>query len=444
MDRRIAMTGGAISTTGRRPTTRPCHLARGGTQPASRRCALPVLRRSTTAPHTLVRTLAATVGVAMLILACTSLRADAGPAGASGPAPGAMPSAVIDALGADDPRDVERAVASIVQLPAPHADPDVLFAAARACEDKLLDPGRAVAIYERIIADHPTARVATAAARRVAVLRALIGPRGGGATSAAELARLVARADHQPPSDVVRDAERLADAAWPGAPAAALWLAGWLRRSGRLAEAQAHYATVVARWPQAPEAQAALHGGVGCALEAHAWSLAETLANRLPAADDAERAARDDLLAAAARGRRRDRWYVAAWLAVFGVFAVLLGSLVEAMRRSPRGKRWSVLRPPIEAMFFAPVAVVLIGVAVTAHRLIAPAVATIAGGGLALTWVSGATLERLRAEGRPRRLRGIAHAIACAAGVAALAYIALTRDHLLDLLIETVRLGPES
>ncbi len=409
-----------------------------------------------------MRTLAVIVGlVGVAILAGAEPRAGATPTGTSAPGsmpdavpsampdavpsakPSARPSVLIDALGADDPRDVERAVAGIVQLPAPQADPDVLFAAARACEDKLLDPGRAVAIYERIVAEHPAARVATAATRRIAALRVLIGPHDEGAPFAAEFAQLVARADRQPAGDVIRDAERLATTAWPGAPAVALWLASWLRRSGRLAEAQAHYATVVARWPQTPEAQVALREGAGCALEAHAWSLAETLANRLPVTDDVERSARDDLLAAAAQGRRRDRWYVLARFAVLGVFAALLGSLAEATRQSPRGQRWSVLRPPIEAVFFAPVATVLIGVAFTAHRLIAPAVATIAGGGLVLTWLSGATLERLRAAGQPRRLRGVTHAVACVVGVAALAYIALTRDHLLDLLIETVRFGPE-
>jgi tetratricopeptide (TPR) repeat protein len=351
--------------------------------------------------------------------------------------------ALLDGLGASDLRDVERAVAAIQQQPAAESDPDVLFAAGRACEDKLLDPERAVALYDRVIAEHPTARVATAALRRAAPLRAQIGPHGETAALAAELARLTARADAQPAAAVIREAERLTAVAWPGAPAAALWLADWLRRAGRIDDAQAHYAMIVARWPTLPEAQAALRGGAGCALEAHDWSLAETLANRLPAADPTDRAVRDDFLTAVARGRRRDRWYVLAWLAIAAAAGALAGSLVEAILRSPPGTRWSALRPPIEILLLGPVAAVLIGIAFTAHRLFAPAVASIAGGGLVLAWLSGAALERLRARGRSRRLRGIAHVLICLVGVAALGYVALDRDNLLDMLIETGRFGPE-
>lgn len=374
--------------------------------------------------------------------------AEAAPAGASAAAPSAAPSrlsrdALLDALGTDDLHDLERTVTAILQLPASSSDPDVLFAAGRACEDKLLDPGRAALLYDRVVAEHPTARVAIVATRHAAALRAQIGPHGETAALAAELAQLIARADAQPADAVQNRAERLAAAAWPGAPAAALWLAEWLRRSGKLADAQAHYAVVAARWPQAPEARAALRGGAGCALEAHDWSLAETLASRLPATDAADRNTRDELLAAAGRGRRRARWYVAAWFAIAAAFAALLASLVEAVLRSPPGTRRSALRPPIEVMFLGPVALVLLGVAFTAHRLIAPAVATISLGGIALAWLSGATLEQLRARGRSRRLRSIAHVVACLAGVAALGYVALTHDGLIDMLVETVRFGPE-
>jgi hypothetical protein len=373
---------------------------------------------------------AAALAVAALAALCATSRAGA-------------PATLIDGVGSKDPAQVERAVAAIEGIAAPGADPDALFAAARACEDKLLDPGRAVALYERIVVEHGAARVATLAARRVAALRALVGPRGESAAEAAELARLIATADASPPEPVIERGKRLAAAAWPGAPAAALWLAEWLRRTHRLAEAQAQYAAVVARWPESAQAEAALRGGAGCAIEARAWSLAEELARRLPVADAAQREVRDDLLAAAARGRRRARLYAAAWVAIAAALAALLGSLVEAIARRPRGARRAALRPPIEVVFLAPVALVMIGVAFTTHRLIAPAVAAISAGGLALSWLSGAALEALRASGRAHRLRSVAHVAVCLVGIAALAYIALMRGALLDTVIETVRFGPE-
>jgi hypothetical protein len=380
--------------------------------------------------------------VVLAVLAVLALGAAAAPAAGAPPGgPAAERAAVLDALSSADRGRIEGAVAAVA---APgDADPDVLFAAARACEDKLDDPGRAVALYDRITGDHPSARVAAAAARRAAALRALIGPHGETAALARDLAQLIAHADAAPAGDVIRRGDQLAGAAWPGAPRAALWLADWLRRSGRFTDAGARYAAIVARWPAAPEAREALRGGAGCALDAHDWALAETLAAQLSAVEPADRIVRDDLLAAAARGRRRARWYLAARLAIAAALAGLLGSLAEATLRSPPGTRRAALRPPIEIAYLAPVAAVLVGVAFTAHRLIAPAVAMISAGGVALTWLSGATLEQLRTRGRPRRLRAACHVVACLAGVAALAYIALVRDNLLEALIETVRFGPE-
>jgi len=363
------------------------------------------------------------------------------PVGHAAPRDAAPRDAVLEALSSGDRGRIEQAVAVIGD--ARDADPDVLFAAARACEDKLEDPGGALALYDRITGEHPSARVATAAARRAAVLRELVGPHGETAAMARELAQLIARADAEPAEAVVRSGDRLAEAAWPGAPRAALWLADWLRRSGRPGDAAARYEAVVARWPERPEAREALRGGAGCALDEHDWSRAEVLAARLPAVEPADRGIRDELLAAAARGRRRDRWYVAAWLGLAGALVALLGSLIEAVLRSPPGTRRAGLRPPIEVAYLGPVAAVLIGVAVTAHRLIAPAVAMISIGGVALSWVSGAALEQLRSTGRGRRLRSVGHIVACLAGVAALAYIALTRDNLVDALVETVRFGPD-
>ena len=184
------------------------------------------------------------VGIVVAASLCDARPATAGPQTAtsapapasSAPAPGARPSPPsIDALGAPDRRDVERAVAAITDHAA-KPDAELLFAAARACEDKLDDPGRAAAIYKRIVAAFPDARVALPAARRLDALRPRLGAHGETAGLAAELAQLIARADELPaPAVLVRGAQ-LADGAWAGAPDAALWLASWLRRTGRLVE----------------------------------------------------------------------------------------------------------------------------------------------------------------------------------------------------------------
>jgi hypothetical protein len=101
------------------------------------------------------------------------------------------------------------------------------------------------------------------------------------------------------------------------------------------------------------------------------------------------------------------------------------------------------VRPPIEVLFLAPVAAVLVGVALTTHVLIAPAVAILVVGGLGLAWLSGAALETARARGRSVQTRIAVHVLASLLTVLALFYVAITRDDLLDMVIETVKFGPE-
>ena len=347
-------------------------------------------------------------------------------------------------LGSPDRVVVERAIAAIEALPSAPDSNDLantLFRAARACEDTLTDPKRALGLYERIARDHRTSRITTAAERRLGVLRAQLGGSNEHAANAADLARLVAEADTMPAADVERRASALIAAAWPGAPDAGLWLAEWLRRNGRFADAQARYAEVVARWPNTPRAQLAIRGGAGNALDAHDWDRAELLATQLPSVEEADRVVRDDLLLLAARGRQIDHWYVRAWIVALLGLLGLTGSLIEATRRG--GYQRPRLRPPIEVLFLAPVAAVMVGVALTTHQLIAPAVVILSVGGLLFAWISGVTLDTLRARGREVRNRALLHVAICFFAVVALLYVALVRDNLLEMVIETVRFGPE-
>ncbi len=145
---------------------------------------------------------------------------------------------------------------------------------------------------------------------------------------------------------------------------------------------------------------------------------------------------------AARHGRGLGRLDLVAAIALALVVLALVGSLLEAAARG--GWRRPRLTPPVELWFAAPIALVLAGVAATAHRLIAPAVVRISLVGLGVAWISGAGLALLRARGRATRLRSIAHVAACTLAIAAVAYLSLVHEGLLDLLVETVRFGPES
>jgi len=358
----------------------------------------------------------------------------------AGPA-GAGPS---DQLATDDPRAL---AAALTEIEHGTADGPTLYAAGRACEDRLLDPARALALYDRLLREDPDASVATAAEHHAARLRAQIA--GGHAREAQDFARLVAEADRLPYATVVQRGDALATAAWPGAPEATLWLAEWIRRSAiatstpaRFGDADARYARLLATWPASPEAMRAASGRAGAAIDARDWDRARALIDALPATTAEDHVVRDDLHAALARGLARARFATAAWLALVLAFALLVASLVEAALRG--GARWPSLKPPFEVWFLGPVALVLAGAAFTAHQAIAPAVVRIALTGIALAWLSGATLELVRARDRPWKARAVGHVVVCAIGVVAVAYLALTSGGLIDLLAETVRFGPES
>jgi hypothetical protein len=344
----------------------------------------------------------------------------------------ALVLSVVAQLAAQDPVQVDAAVRGIEA----GGKPDELLAAGRACEERLAEPARALVLYERVLAEAPDDRAAVAAGRRARELRAELGEHGEHAAEATALAQLVAHAGTLTPRDVETRADALAAAAWPGAPAAALWLAQW---EPRCEDARPRFEAIVARWPRSAEAPSALRGAATCALAAHAWADAGALAAQLPDGDPAMRDVRRDLQRAAARGRLRDRLSAAAWF----VLAAVLAGLGAGLARATRGRSWRArLRPPIEAVYAAPVVAAVIATAVIAQPLIAPAVALVSGGGYVLAWLSGAALAARRAAGHATRARSLAHAAACTVAVLALAYLAITRAGLVDPLLDTLRFGP--
>lgn len=94
-------------------------------------------------------------------------------------------------------------------------------------------------------------------------------------------------------------------------------------------------------------------------------------------------------------------------------------------------------------MFFAPIAVVLAIVAATGNPLVARAVRAIAIVGAAVGWISGALLDTERARhGRIGARRAAVHAALAAVAVIAATYLAIDKDRMIDLVVETWKNGP--
>ena len=161
----------------------------------------------------------------------------------------------------------------------------------------------------------------------------------------------------------------------------------------------------------------------------------------LTAARDAIGSIRDPALARQLRAavdrakwRRATRWSVAAVLIAIALAAAI------ALRRSCgswRSVAKRLVRPPPEVLFLAPIAAVFVAVAQSGNPLVARAVLAIAVTGTIVAWISGAILT-----GKRGRLGLVLHGLLAAAAVACAAYLAIDRDRMIDLIVETWHGGP--
>jgi hypothetical protein len=379
---------------------------------------------------------AVAVALAGLALAATaaSARADALSRG------GAALAAAVDRAESCARADVDAMLAALPGAETTSAAADALFTVARACETSGGDPSIALELYQRILRDHPDERAAVGANIRAPALVALIGPGGEGADAARRFAAMRAATTGTPDAKTLAEADALARASWPGAGEAALWRADRLRELARHGEAGAGYDDVVARFPGTPWARRAAEGGAAMAIARNKFADARARIAALPGEDPADAAVKEDLTEQLDNRELRIGWYHRAWFILAGVMALLLGSLLHATRSVKAALR--ALRPPSEVLFAAPIALVLIAMSLTSNSMIGPAVTIICLGGISVAWLSGAALVAGRDLPRPG-LRALAHGTLALLGVLSVAYIAIMRTDLLEMLIETVQFGPE-
>jgi hypothetical protein len=140
---------------------------------------------------------------------------------------------------------------------------------------------------------------------------------------------------------------------------------------------------------------------------------------------------RDQLAQDLSRAEWRARLRLVSWIALAVIALATIVALVRA-----RASWRALVRPPIEVLYGAPIALVLIGVAATGNPLVGRAVRVIAIAGLVIAWLAAA-LGRPRSAGRAAIV-----AIIAAIAVLAATYLACDHGRMIDIVIETWRSGP--
>lgn len=324
---------------------------------------------------------------------------------------------------------------------------DALFLAASTLEEKLAEPVLAKELYEQLIERYPSSRSALAAKRRLAALELGLGEDGQGALPLARFHELLAGYPERSPQASQDMAKSILDEFpdWPENHRVRLWLAETARRQGQLKAALAYYGEVERSNAPSKATMSALTG----AAEVHilradfkaAKHSLDTLSAR-PSLSRAKQQSLADLYKKLKAAQQRSRLVTGATLLLGAMLAALI-ALLRIASGSTRQLLRELCSPPIEVFYAAPFAILLTAMALTGHVEIGPAVAIITGGGIVVTWLSALGLRARQARAGLNIPWVVASASAALIAGLALCYLALYRSRLIDLILTTVRFGPE-
>lgn len=318
------------------------------------------------------------------------------------------------------------------------ADDALAEAAALAEQAGALADARA--LWGRIVREHGDGRLARRAQARLDALVAAGGRDGRFDAVAATHERLLREAaGAEDPHGALRELGALLDAHldYPRWFTAAQWLAeAW----ARIAEHRLAATWIARAVAAAPGPRERFRAELAWArLDADRGAVAAGLAR-------AEALVPPDATAASARAELIDelrwrqqraalRWVAAAALLVLAAITLVV---LRRARGSWRGAWRALWPPPIEVVYLVPVAA---GIALVAHGgnpLAARAVRDVAIGAVLVAWGAGAVA---RAWARPRWWAALGFVAAVVVAIAAVAWLAVVDEQLLDLLIETWRSG---
>jgi tetratricopeptide (TPR) repeat protein len=316
---------------------------------------------------------------------------------------------------------------------------DALYEAAALAEERLGDPERAARLYGELLARYPASRLVRRARARADFLARSL---ASGAEPLRVYQEILAAYPRRPPAESLARMERLL-AEHPDfvlADRALYWLGATYASAGRRADAERALGQLEARFPSSEytprgkrlRGELLLGGGHPLAARALYRELAAH-------ADPTVRAAGEE-------GLREVRRAIVRWtLFVVGMAYLALFFVVELVLLRRSSRRGAPTRPrlPTELVFYLPIAALFAVAAATEHRAIGLATGLIAAGGALLVWLTGARTTATLAAGPLSRGRRAGRAIAVGLAALALAYVAIQGTGLTDLVVETLRSGPE-
>jgi hypothetical protein len=312
----------------------------------------------------------------------------------------------------------------------PFAD-DALFEAAVLAEERLADPARAARLYDEVATKYAQSRLSRRARARADFLTASL---RSGAGPLTEFQRLT-QSGAQPPDTAGMERLLAAHPDFALADRALYWLGARYLEAHREPDGVARLLELERRFPssewapRAKKARAELLLKQRHPLEARRL-FAELAASSSPMVRAAGREGLGDVRAALVRGA-----LAAAALAYLVAFALL-----HLVRLGGMGRLRQV---PTEVLYYLPVAALFVVAGATENAAIGWATAAIAVGGAAVIWLGAALTARRLERGPVPTVGRLARSAATALAVLAVAYLAVQSTGLTDLVVETLRAGPE-
>jgi TolA-binding protein len=315
----------------------------------------------------------------------------------------------------------------------PYAD-DALFEAAVLSEERLSDPARAARLYEEVATKYPASRLARRARARADFLGASLKT---GEAPLKEYQEILGGHANRPQAESVARMEKLLrdHPDFAVADRALYWLGTSYVELRRDPDAVARFLELERRFPtgewaaRAKKSRADLMLRTGHPLEAR--EIYQALGQHR---DLLARAASEEGLAAVRSAIRRLVAFVVSILYLLGFFAVHGWALRKVDRR---------FRIPSEVWFYLPVAALFVLAGATENGSIALATGAIAIGGGLVVWASTA-VNSARLAAAPLGLRArIARLGAAGLAVLCVTYLSVQSTGLTDLIVETLKNGPE-